>query len=184
MELLMVILSYLSGSLSPAIMIAKIKGVNIRGRGTRNPGASNVYKLIGPVWGVLTGALDFIKGIIPVYLAKGVFNFSNQFIILVAFSVIIGHNWPLFYGFNGGRGLATTLGTMAVVGFVPGIISFVIGGGLCWYLTSKFDKEVRIPFVTYPLFLLLTYYMLPQFIIYAAGIMAISYLRAYQVRLR
>lgn len=184
MALLLIIASYIFGSISVARIIGSIKGVNLAVQGTRNPGATNVYKLVGPGWGILTGAFDFCKGVIPTIIAKEVLKYSYPVIILVALSVIAGHNWSLFYGFNGGRGLATTLGTMGVIAFYPGILAFIIGGALSWFLTVKGKIEVRIPFLTYPLFtvFLIIYSQNIFLLLYGLSIMLLAYYRAWQVR--
>jgi acyl phosphate:glycerol-3-phosphate acyltransferase len=181
-----IIVSYISGSVSVAGLIGKFKGINLATEGTRNPGATNVYRLIGPVWGILTGTLDFAKGIIPPLIAREIFHFDYPVIIMVAFAVIAGHNWSLFFHFQGGRGLATTLGTIAVLAFYPGLIAFLVGLGLSWWLKTRYGKVVRLSFLVYPLLaILLVVFSANRFLLYyCSGIMLLAYYRAWQVRNR
>ncbi len=178
--------TYLFTSFSMANLVGAIKGVDLNQEGTKNPGATNVYKLAGPGWAVLTGVFDFLKGVVPVFIFWRVFNYPDWIIILVALTAICGHNWPLYYNFKGGRGLATSLGTMAVLAFYPAFISFVTGGILAWYFTNKLKREIRIPYITYPLYLILVILSGRNglFIFYGTALMLIAYLRAWQIKNR
>ncbi len=112
---LLTITAYILGSVPSAYLAAKLsRGIDIREYGTGNVGVSNLFKLV-PFWAVLPSfAYDIAKGAFPVYLA-GWFglNFTEQ--VLVGAAATCGHNWPLFLGFNGGRGIAATLGMMLIL---------------------------------------------------------------------
>ena len=181
--MLMIIFSYLIGSISIAYIIGNIYSIDLTKAGTRNPGATNVYKVIGPGWGLLTGMIDLLKGVIPTYLAKEVFHYNWLMVICVAFGAIIGHNWPLLNKFNGGRGLATSMGTVGVINLQNGIIAFILGSILTLLLRVKTKRDIRISYLVYPLFTALTFYYQYNYyiLIYGLGLVVITGLRAWQL---
>lgn len=184
LSLVVLIAAYLIGSISTARIIAAIKGIRLSQRGTKNYGATNVYKLIGPFWGILTGVVDFCKGFLPVYLGKEFFDFNLIVIILIALGAIAGHNWPLYYNFNGGRGLATSMGTLGVLDFNTGIIAFISGTLLVIILRKITHIDVRIPYLVYPIYIILV--MIFKYniyvIVYGLLVLLLSGVRAWQVR--
>ncbi len=108
----MTFFSYLFGSIPSAYLAGKINsGIDIRQKGTGNMGATNVLIVIGPVLAALVYAFDLFKGLIPVLLAKKILgtDISMGFAGLAA---ILGHDFPVFLGFSGGKGVATTTGAM------------------------------------------------------------------------
>ncbi len=184
--IILIIITYFIGTISSARIIARIKDIDLKNRGTQNPGATNVYKLAGPFWGIFTGTVDFFKGFIPVYITKELLKYNWQIIILVAIVVIAGHNWPLQYGFKGGRGLATSLGTLGAVSFTLGLISFILGSLLVLILRKYSDRDWRIPFFVYPIFFILTvnFNYDINLIIYTLAILILAVIRGWQVRER
>ncbi|HJL65422.1 MAG: glycerol-3-phosphate 1-O-acyltransferase PlsY [Arenicellales bacterium] len=111
MEMLLVAVgAYLLGSLSSAIMVCKLAGLpDPRRAGSNNPGATNVLRLGGKGTAAATLAGDVIKGVLPVVLAKalGADLLMQITVLLLAF---LGHLFPLFFRFQGGKGVATTFG--------------------------------------------------------------------------
>lgn len=105
------ILSYLCGAIPFGYIIAKIfKHVDIRTVGSKNPGATNVYRTISKPLGVLTLLLDMLKGFVPVYFVS-IINPSSYLIVLsVALVTILGHVFTVFLNFKGGKGVATGCG--------------------------------------------------------------------------
>lgn len=186
MRILIIIFSYILGSVSSAILVGKIKGVPVTRQGTKNPGAFNVYHLIGLRWGLLTALFDLCKGLIPTYLAKEILNYNIGIVILVAISAIVGHIWPLQHEFDGGRGLATTMGTMAVMDFPGATLAFFVGGLLVFLLRKLTARDIRFPYIVYPLFTLWT--LLSKFqislLLYGIAVIMITFSRAWQVRNR
>ena len=134
----LVIIAYLMGSIPFAYIIARwIKGIDIRECGSRNVGGHNVRKQIGDLPGIIVGLADLAKGTIAVLLAKK-FGGANYIIVLAGIAVIVGHNWPIFLQFRGGKGAATSLGVLAalmpketvivlIVWIIIGLISQRIG---------------------------------------------------------
>ncbi|MDD5551849.1 MAG: glycerol-3-phosphate acyltransferase [Candidatus Pacebacteria bacterium] len=125
-SVLVIILGYLLGSIPFAFIIAKFKGVDIRDRaidGAR--GASLTWRKVGKIYGLLVAALDILKGLISVFIAQ---KFSGQptVVILAGLAAIIGHNWSLYMKFTGGKGAATTGGSLVYILPEQFLISFLI----------------------------------------------------------
>mgnify|MGYP006292532597 CR=1 FL=1 len=184
MEIILIVASYLFGSLSPARIVGKAKGVDLTANGTQNPGATNVYKLIGTGWGVAVAFMDLFKGMIPAIIARIYFNTNPLVLLLTGVGVVAGHNWPLYYGFKGGRGLASSLGVFCVFNFRLILFTFIISLGISAYLKKKYGERVRIPFSLYPLLILSNIFFLRNWflLLYTIVLMAIALFRAWQVR--
>jgi len=112
------ILSYLLGSIPFGIIICKLwKGIDIRGYGSKNPGATNVYRVIGPIPALIVLLLDISKGLIATLLIsriiidQPVLN-HKSLMIIAGLVVILGHIFPIFAFFKGGKGVATGLGVL------------------------------------------------------------------------
>jgi len=108
----LVIFSYLMGSFPSAYLAGKIrKGIDIRREGSRNAGATNVLIVVGPIFAALVYVADLLKGLIPVLLAR---NFIGTDISmgLCGLAAILGHDFPVFIRFSGGKGVATTTGAL------------------------------------------------------------------------
>ena len=112
-----ILVSYLVGSLSTAIMTCKWAGLpDPRTQGSGNPGTTNVLRYGGKKVAIVTLLGDIAKGAIPVLLAKA-YGFNSINLALIAFAAFIGHIYPIFFRFKGGKGVATALGCWL---------------GLCW----------------------------------------------------
>ena len=126
----LIIASYLLGNISVARILAKTKNFDITKSGSGNPGATNMLRKYGFGWGLLTLVLDAIKGIIPALSGYLIFGGADGGLIArialyaCGTAVIIGHIWPVFYGFKGGKGISTTLGVFAVADPVVMLIVF------------------------------------------------------------
>ena len=109
-----VVVAYLLGSLSAAIITCRVMGLpDPRGQGSGNPGATNVLRIGGKKAAAITLLGDFLKGLIPVLLAS-LLGVSALGLALVALAAFLGHLYPLFFGFQGGKGVATAFG--AIIG--------------------------------------------------------------------
>ena len=116
-------LAYLAGSVPWGFFIGKLKGLDIRAHGSGNIGATNVRRVLGRKWGALCLALDFLKGLLPVVLIGaplgGVFALTPEWgRILAAGGAVVGHVWPVWLGFKGGKGVATTVGALLAVSWL------------------------------------------------------------------
>lgn len=112
-------LGYLSGALPWGLWLGRwVKGVDVRTLGSRNLGATNVYRSLGPVLGLTTLVLDIAKGALPVAIVPGL-GLTQAFpggrewcMVAVAIAAVSGHMWTCFAGFRGGKGVATTVGVL------------------------------------------------------------------------
>lgn len=112
MTLLFVVLGYLAGSISTAILVCRAMGLpDPRSEGSRNPGATNVLRFGGKKAAAITLAGDFVKGLLPVLLARWA-GLEEVGLALTALAAFLGHLYPVFFGFEGGKGVATALGAM------------------------------------------------------------------------
>lgn len=108
----LIILAYLFGSISTAIIVCKVMGLpDPRSEGSGNPGATNVLRVGGKKAAAITLFGDFIKGLIPVLVAKYL-DVTHLVVALVGFAAFIGHLYPVFFHFRGGKGVATMLGVL------------------------------------------------------------------------
>ena len=128
-----VILSYLMGGIPFGYLVGKwVKGIDIRKSGSGNIGATNVARVIGKKWGVVVFILDFLKGVLPLFLAFSIKGCSPLVFLLVALGCVAGHNWSVFLKFKGGKGVSTSLGVITGLSFkFPQLIiplSLALGG--------------------------------------------------------
>jgi glycerol-3-phosphate acyltransferase PlsY len=129
------VFAYVLGSLPTALIVAKrFKGVDIRAIGDGNMGARNTFHSIGPRFGLMVAVIDFFKGALPVLLAS-LLGLELGWQFLAGALAILGHDFPLFAGFKGGQGTASSLGTMAVLFPLPTLAGLTFYGGL--YLITK-----------------------------------------------
>jgi len=121
-----VISGYLLGSIPFAYIAGRlIKGVDIRQVGGGNVGATNVMREVGTAAGIGVFVADVGKGTLAVLIAQWL-GVSQIIVFVTGLVVVVGHNWPVFLEFNGGRGGATTIGVFFALAPVPGAISFGI----------------------------------------------------------
>jgi len=104
--------AYLIGSLSAAIIICKLMGLpDPRTQGSRNPGATNVLRIAGKKTAVLVLLGDMLKGLIPLLVARA-FEVEDHILAAVGLAAFLGHLYPIYFGFHGGKGVATSLGIL------------------------------------------------------------------------
>lgn len=112
--ILLIIFGYLLGSIPWGFLFSKLKGIDIRKVGSGATGTTNVIRALGIKWGLLVAILDFLKGVIPTYLAIKLLIVDWQ-IVLVVITPVLGHIFPAWLKFKGGKGVATTLGVLFVL---------------------------------------------------------------------
>jgi len=114
--------SYLLGSISFSILIARyVKGIDIRQHGSGNAGATNTLRVLGKGPAIFVFLLDIAKGIAAVWLGKWLGDGEIWIPILCGLAAVTGHNWPIWFRFKGGKGIATTIGVMATLAFFPAL---------------------------------------------------------------
>ncbi|MFO7640376.1 MAG: glycerol-3-phosphate 1-O-acyltransferase PlsY [Candidatus Competibacteraceae bacterium] len=112
MMLLFVVLGYLAGSIATAILVCRMLGLpDPREEGSRNPGATNVLRFGGKKAAAITLAGDLLKGLLPVLLAR-LAGLDDTGLALTALAAFLGHLYPVFFGFAGGKGVATAFGAL------------------------------------------------------------------------
>lgn len=133
-----VLLAYVIGATPFGLLAGKMKGIDIREHGSGNIGATNVLRTLGKPIGYSVLALDVLKGLVPVLIAKAV---TDQSIIHIATAVaaILGHNYTFWLKFKGGKGIATTAGAMA-----PIIPFALITAVLSWVVLLKTTRYVSV----------------------------------------
>jgi acyl phosphate:glycerol-3-phosphate acyltransferase len=108
----LVVLGYLAGSIATAILVCRALGLpDPREAGSRNPGATNVLRFGGKKAAAITLAGDFLKGLLPVLLAR-LWGLDDTGLALTALAAFLGHLYPVFFGFAGGKGVATAFGAL------------------------------------------------------------------------
>jgi acyl phosphate:glycerol-3-phosphate acyltransferase len=134
-EWLFVPAGYLLGSISSAIVVCRLMGLpDPRGEGSGNPGATNVMRIGGKKAAAITLAGDMLKGLLPVLAAKA-FGVSETLLLSVALAAFLGHLYPLFFQFRGGKGVATGFGVLLGASWPVGLMVFAT-----WLLIYKLFK--------------------------------------------
>lgn len=124
--ILLLIFGYFLGSIPTGYLVAKIvKGIDIRKIGSGSTSATNTARVLGWKWGIFVGVFDFLKGVIPAYLALNYLVNPWQ-VITVALFPVFGHIFPVWLSFQGGRGGATFFGATAVLIGLKFFLSFFV----------------------------------------------------------
>lgn len=143
-EALIILASFLIGSIPFASVISKRKGINIRVVGSRNPGATNVWLHVGRGWGILVALLDGLKGFASVSLAQ-LSGLNLAMILAAGFASILGHCFMPFSKFNGGKGVATSAGVLITVFPVQAAIT-----GVIWAIVFLIMRKVTWAYISIP----------------------------------
>ncbi|NWF92049.1 MAG: glycerol-3-phosphate 1-O-acyltransferase PlsY [Syntrophaceae bacterium] len=123
---------YLLGSVPFGLILAKLfSSVDPRREGSRNIGATNIFRTAGKTLGILTLVADALKGAIPIWIATQ-WNLAPHWIALAGLGPCLGHVFPIFLGFKGGKGVATALGVYLVISPVAVLIEFFLFSALVW----------------------------------------------------
>lgn len=145
------LVGYGIGSIPFGLLIGMTRGIDVRKHGSGNIGSTNVGRVLGRSWGLLCFVLDVLKGTMPVLLAGWAMNCSLRAELApadawnwlgVALASIVGHMFPVWLGFKGGKGVATGLGIM--LGFWPLLTWVGIGGLLTWILLAGTFRYVSL----------------------------------------
>jgi len=117
-EIAVVLASYLLGNISPAILLGRKHGIDIKKEGSGNAGTTNVLRVLGKKAAVLTLIIDISKGVAAVLLGR--YLCGEDIALLCGIAVFCGHIWPVFFKFKGGKGAATALGVILTTAPVIG----------------------------------------------------------------
>lgn len=132
---LAVAIGYLIGSIPSGVLFARASGVDLRGSGSGNIGATNVARTVGARAGVLTLAADVLKGLLPAYAAQ----MAGAEAAPVGLATVIGHVYPVFARFRGGKGAATAFGAflaLAPLAVLPALLGFVVVAASTRYVSA------------------------------------------------
>ena len=126
MIILFACLSYLIGSIPSGYLLFRLKSKgDIRDHGSQNIGATNVLRTTGWKLAIPVAFLDILKGFLPAILGLKLFE-DSRWALVFGFCSIVGHCFPIFLRFKGGKGVATTAGVYAAIGFVPLLLMMAI----------------------------------------------------------
>lgn len=157
------IIGYLCGNISTAYICGKICNVNLKEKGSGNLGTTNVMRVLGRKWGMATFIGDFLKVAIPVYFVMYVIfsgeNYANLLGLYTGYGAVLGHCYPFWLGFHGGKGIAAMSAVMAV--YDPWII--IVGLALFFavvYSTKYVSVGSLVIAVLFPVWVTLRSYIL------------------------
>jgi glycerol-3-phosphate acyltransferase PlsY len=173
--ILFILIGYILGSISFSYIVAKkVAGIDIRQHGSKNAGATNTLRLLGKGPAILVLALDALKGIAAVVIAMQLTDMP-WLIMLTGLFAILGHNWPVFFGFKGGKGVATTIGVVFTLVFLPALIASLIAIIIIYIF--RYVSLGSLVFATL-LPILMALFQLPlAYIIGGIAIMSLTYIR-------
>lgn len=141
--LFFIIMGYLAGSVCSAIIVSRLFSLpDPRSEGSRNPGATNVLRLAGKKYAAIVLLGDILKGLIPVALGQ-LFGAGPSTLGFICLAVVLGHIYPVFFGFKGGKGVATALGALLGLHFIMGVIIIAI-----WLLVANFSRYSSLASIT------------------------------------
>ena len=156
--ILAVIIAYFIGNISPAIILGKLNGIDIKKEGSGNAGTTNVLRVLGKKAAVITLIVDILKGFLAVKLGM-ILNYDVA--IVCALAVFCGHIWPCLYKFRGGKGVATAFGAVVSVNWVLGLLALGIVAILV-LITRRMSVGSIIAAALFPV---LCYFLEPRFIV-------------------
>jgi glycerol-3-phosphate acyltransferase PlsY len=150
MPWLIIIFSYLLGSLPTSYLFGRFtRKRDIRTLGDENAGAANAYRELGVRTGIIVGVIDAAKGTAVILIAQAV-NMSQMVVLFAGAAAVVGHNWPIFLGFRGGRGVSTTLGILYVLVTIPMLV-LTLPTLLILILKRNVTPSMAFLFITLPL---------------------------------
>lgn len=148
------LVGYLFGCIQAAYIIGRLFGkLDIREHGSGNAGASNITSTLGVKYGVIVGLIDIIKGTIAVLVVKWIYPASPDLAFLSGLMAIVGHMFPFFMGFRGGKGVATLVGMMIGVNWKLGLLFVLIVAVPAlvtdYIVAGSFSSFIGLPIVAY-----------------------------------
>ena len=146
-----ILYGYLLGSVNAAYLAGRlVKGIDLRQVGSGSVGAANVWYHVGRFWIFPVGVFDlFAKGMTPVYLARYGLDLGIEAQAAAGLMAVVGHNWPVFLRFHGGRGVAPTVGVLLALAR-PELVMFIIIATTGWRLTNSAAVWVLVGMVLMP----------------------------------
>jgi glycerol-3-phosphate acyltransferase PlsY len=176
MLIMSVVIAYLIGSVSPSTILGKLVAkTDIREHGSGNAGATNALRVLGWKLALLILAADIFKGMLAIFIAWTLGHGNPWVTYLSGAAVIVGHNWPIFFGFRGGKGVATTIGVFVLLMFIPAVLAGVIA--ITFVIITRFVSLGALSFVVLtPVFLIALEHR-PGAVVFAAFVAVLSIYR-------
>lgn len=136
--ILTLLISYFVGTISGAYIVGKLfLDKDIRKYGSGNAGTTNAMRVLGKKAGILTFLIDFLKGALVTLIIRRIFG--DEFVPLAILGAVLGHDFPFYMKFKGGKGVATTLGALALFNFPLTLICYIV-----WVLGTVLTKMVSV----------------------------------------
>lgn len=166
--LILIIIAYFVGSIPFAYIFAKIKGIDIRNIGSGNIGATNLSRALGKKWGYFCFILDTLKGLLPTLAASFALPASPKTwqlfaALAVAMATVIGHIFPIFLKFKGGKGVATSFGS--ALGFWPYYSICAVAALIIWLIVVLLFRYISLASIiaalAFPIVLLIAIFIFP-----------------------
>ncbi len=160
--------SYLFGSVQFGYLISKyIYKIDITKEGSGSTGGTNVYRVVGMLPGITSFIFDFLKGFLSSFLAREIFRENALMIAIFAgLAAVIGHNWPVFFKFKGGKGVASSVGVLFGCFPMLGIAAMFVFGGVA--LISRYISVASIAASASVVILAFAFRMDPEAMIYSS----------------
>ena len=153
------LIGYLLGSINFAVLVAKYKGLDLFSLGSGNPGATNVKRTMGALWGNTVFLLDFSKGYLAVFLTQSILVLEglnyDLLAILGLLGAILGHSFSIFLKFRGGKGVATTMG--GLLALMPWVL---VLGLVAWLIVFCSTRVVAMASIVFAISLPISFYFL------------------------
>lgn len=149
--ILTLLISYFVGTISGSYIIGNLfLNKDIRKYGSGNAGTTNAMRVLGKKAGVLTFLIDFLKGALVTLIIRRIFG--DEFVPLAILGAVIGHDFPFYMKFKGGKGVATTLGALAIFNFPLTLICYVV-----WVLGTVLTKMVSVGSILFFISIIIVY---------------------------
>ncbi len=153
---LVLVISYFIGTISGSYIIGKLfLDKDIRKYGSGNAGTTNAMRVLGKKAGVMTFLIDFLKGLAVTFIIGKVFG--STFVPLGILGAVIGHDFPFYMNFRGGKGVATTLGALALFNFPLTLICYIV-----WVLGTVLTKMVSVGSILFFISIIIVYTFMSQ----------------------
>lgn len=152
--------SYLAGSLPIGLLIGRLRGVDLRCEGSGNIGATNAGRVLGRPWFFVVFVLDFAKGLVPPLLARrlGGAGLAPELLgLLCGVAAVVGHVFPVFLRFRGGKGVATAAGVFFALAWAPALCALV-----AWNVVFRTTRLVSLASLASAVILPLASFLLPR----------------------
>ena len=153
---LVLVISYFIGTISGSYIIGKLfLDKDIRKYGSGNAGTTNAMRVLGKKAGVMTFLIDFLKGLAVTFIIGKIFG--STFVPLGILGSVIGHDFPFYMNFRGGKGVATTLGALALFDFPLTLICYIV-----WVLGTVLTKMVSVGSILFFISIIIVYTFMSQ----------------------